>query len=1789
MANTRYPRSPSRVLTTAFRMAMAITLALARDRASGISRPLYFGQGKRIVGMAKIWKKAKKAYLKTVQNRHPDASVLLRAEHSIRRSFIRILLKTAVRYGNTETKRVKREEGNKGYLNILWDYIGSRIRETVAARYIFSDPVPIEMSDGSSGIGYPGSTRFPVYPVRHNHLPGLDFGDMIRSPLMELARQCMKCGVSIRESKKYIDALLYRLVPFMDYVYTQRRFGRPNYVRDGLKELRIVVDQIKREHGTRNGLRQSITSEVQESLDTEIDIEDTPVQDEIADSIRLEMSQNKKSDDETHFLREAIISARSEGTVIDGLLQVAEELLDNGTLTIEDSEMLLNQAKEQSRRIGSRLHRFVSKNFQSPFNLNGIIYHGTEMAYDNSGLILFSEVSVDGGRGRIDFVLARAKQLPKVDGAPSPVFFEPFLIADLKSKNAFDFDIYGMKSRSIDVNNVVSEFVLERRPLTNEEWESVLSNTPDDYEEKQLDVYETAIIADYQNVMQKDVDRQKKLAKAIIVVDSFQDWKDISESILPLIMRAYDGCVDGTLSEGDFLKHSNRDSNLRIAMKMLSVTRPVTNTVPTDIPVPMSSFSERVVDEKEFILYLTVPGNASSAQSAATIAERWHSLEYVYEHAKRRHRDVYWFDLVGEYNDPILRKKQFRLRYQSEPIQRFFKRRVRMRDISDSVRDFVFEGDSIDTLRNCIHDIIRGSRDPIVVVSGWDNLRRSTPSPFDRYLDEIVATLLQSLPKRCTVLWCARPVPIAQNSTTYSTRCVAPFYQGALLSNFVDTIIWNVVMPPDRTGARMPTNDHERAIFIERAGEALEQSVIKIEPLKGWGARFRPGGRELKPIFHKGGGLSIAQSSWYEEKQLERARGLLPHLSEEHEYNPGPRANFKLDVKRVTSGYGSSEERLPLLSFAPTQVYAQRKGEEDTRKIDVDRRFRTLLSIADIDRKREYREIQLKQNPPMRTTRPPLERFLIETDIGISRIVHTEVQRLRECILFLRQRTEDYLVPLLNEISGVLERTGEKIGPSNVMTFLNTLRLVRQILETNTLSREIWWRLFPYRSTVPKYLAKQQIEHLTSIQKRHPDILLITGNHLFLLLLAAHGPFSDVSFTDTIWSLWDYVQPWHLIGLGFRAVYPKRHRRGRSVLDRHKLLQQVRQRITKHNRMIEKQTSPTNVRYGQIISLPSSGAAESTYLWLLFQRRSGTYDMNAALLNPRGIDPSLSPQDTLREMVSEKTYWSESDLNLLSWYAKLEGNESRISVMVANQQGLQILWIGDREQRVWTPAGRIHYTTRKFEDVTLVRTITLSADPHLQSVDYEDVRRPVHRIDDTVDTALVILKHGLAGCTPVVCEVSLDVDNKMYRINFAERRTGKLFGELLIRRTADLVEVLRRPDAECEPVLVDGERLTWNRFKDISYAEDVALLRPWVERMNPFTGLALKCPPNAEALLDARKEFNFVLELHHDPWTCPLRHTTLDAIQKSHKRAQAMGHHYMFRYASHWAEPERISNEPGLHHGSCWGVYINTPQTLTPELLTLVDIRLTDAQVRSLLSPQELVYWSQERNEWVTHSFEIALGKKCSEEARESWHIRALLKELIGQNLEQKTPGVYLWNPDRWKPFFTIKPECVVIGLTEIDSGVEKTHVIPEGQVALREPFEVQDILERGMKELLERNGIIPDRKMTAAIREEIAASLEVFGVREGKAAVEFDRAEIRQDSVGGRVIYVILTSEDETHRIPVTQHLHDIKMAGRISRNDFVSEVSSILEEFNLSKEDMESALSECVRLMRQERIIKK
>jgi hypothetical protein len=117
--------------------------------------------------------------------------------------------------------------------------------------------------------------------------------------------------------------------------------------------------------------------------------------------------------------------------------------------------------------------------------------------------------------------------------------------------------------------------------------------------------------------------------------------------------------------------------------------------------------------------------------------------------------------------------------------------------------------------------------------------------------------------------------------------------------------------------------------------------------------------------------------------------------------------------------------------------------------------------------------------------------------------------------------------------------------------------------------------------------------------------------------------------------------------------------------------------------------------------------------------------------------------------------------------------------------------------------------------------------------------------------------------------------------------------------------------------------------------------------------------------------------------------------------------------------------------------------------------------------------------------------------------------------------------------------------------------------------------------------GIVPDRRLESEIRGAIADAIEIYDVQEKKAEVNFGYVTIDLDAVGGRVLYVVLVSELETHKVPMTGHLHDIKQFGHINRDEFESNTRDILSEFNLNDDDIDKAVKECVRVMRREKLI--
>jgi hypothetical protein len=855
-------------------------------------------------------------------------------------------------------------------------------------------------------------------------------------------------------------------------------------------------------------------------------------------------------------------------------------------------------------------------------------------------------------------------------------------------------------------------------------------------------------------------------------------------------------------------------------------------------------------------------------------------------------------------------------------------------------------------------------------------------------------------------------------------------------------------------------------------------------------------------------------------------------------------------------------------------------------RIESDGRIKRLLPMKKINRRRECRTMRLGIRPPKRTTKPPSEAFLSVRAVSNRSVAWMELRALSNTIEFLQgtQQRSDEGEDLLQRIGDALEIEEEKVSTISSDELMNRLRLVRQTLETNDFSKTLWKRLWPVRSKIPKSLDSDQRRHIERTRGKHPDLLLITGNHLFILILAALGGGQSVVHTDSLESLWKYVTPWHLMGLGLRANYPKSHTTGSSVLDRQKLLPRLRQRAARLNAMLETMNSAGDVRFGQLIVPVASGDASSDMLWLVFQRRPGGQEMNAALLTSRGVDSTLPPPALLKALVSEKTYWSESDISRLSKHAAIARKMTGTPIMIARHRDLQAIWVLDGEKGIWSPVGRVDYTTRRVENVTLVRTITIQEEPLLEAIPTHDVRRLPSYLNDPIDVAMLIMDRGLEGCRSVKCHVSLDHDESMYSIIFVDSDNQPVEDEqkplqLLVNRTADLLELLRRPDYECEPVVVESERLIWNRFRDIEYTSDVAVIRPWVERKNPFGQLAFALPPTADDLMLAERDVDLELEVYHDPWTCPLRYISLEDIRRERKKGSHVDSDYLFRFVPPLGQPERLANESGMSHGSCWRFRIYSRQSIPPEVLELREIRMTDSLAMSLASARELVYWSEERESWVTHSFDLILKKEMYAELQESWH----LKKLLHGDKRMIIPGTYLDAEGNWNPSFMIEPEKVTIGLCLRGVDEERKLKLKKRGLALGDPDDAREFMRKGMERLLKRYSMTPDRKLTAAIRGKIEDALEGAGVSEEGADLTFERVIVSRASFGGEQLHVVLSStHGDEYEYPVLTWFHKMQEWGRLSRDDISEMVRSDLSELKLDESMLRDIIRSCVRALR-------
>jgi hypothetical protein len=1087
---------------------------------------------------------------------------------------------------------------------------------------------------------------------------------------------------------------------------------------------------------------------------------------------------------------------------------------------------------------------------------------------------------------------------------------------------------------------------------------------------------------------------------------------------------------------------------------------------------------------------------------------------------------------------------------------------------------------------------------PFIIVTGWGMVRRSTPEHLADVLDEFLIQFLDDVPKDSKLVWFGRPVPLSATSQIYDTRCVGPFYTGSPWMHYVDEIVWNIPMPPPRFGAYAPADDDVRMIVIERP-DSIETKLVVIDVLREWGERFRSDEdkkRQDEPrqkIYHKttgSGGTRGRPLTTYGEDDIDTALELLPHIC-------APTLDNSInteEVKTHRSPLPDTPDSPSPLSSRLTLTPYQFRTESRT-----DGRIKRLEPMHRINHRREYRTTRLGVDHLKINTRPPHEALMVVAGCDDLTIARNELAEIGRALIFLRRnrsKSKEWSA-FLENLRSILVRVRGTCGDSS-QDAMNSLRVIRRFLELDALSRGLWNTLRKVRSWIPPSLNYHQRQYVGQLLRRHPDILLITGNHLFLLLLAAVQSAKIVRrMTHAIEELWDYVIPWQLMGLGLTPKYHNSHKTGESILHRTKVLNSLCNRARTLGVLTAITGHASNVRFGEMILVrresveTSEPTIDTMGIWLVFQSRPGTHEMNATLV-PVHEDSVKGPLKMLQELFRDRPHWGETDLTRLSECATASKLSNRTPIMVAEQRGLTGLWILEPSGESWTPVGRLGYFTRRREPVTLLRSYTLREERNLISISLTDVRNPPSDLRERVDLSLELIDAVFRNCKSVECHVSVDRDEQMYVLTFHEddREILDDNGEivsLLVKRTVDVLELLRRPDYECEPVVVNGRQFAWNRFSDIEYKGDATFFRPWVERKSPFKFTTMGLPPTAEQFLQAERLTGLRLSVHHDPSVCPLRSVPIEELEKRGQKAKSDIEEYLERIDGSKGQPDPLLNESIYRHGTCWRVELvdNNPIPVSHKMIE--EFRMGGPELAAILLTGCLMYQSPDQH-WVIHEFDTPDAKSLPREFRECIHLMRARRRLFPteEPEELEYPGSYLLK--EWTPKISIRLDCVEFRLVSQVTLEVHSITVPEESMKSRSEKNYREALHQGMDELMSMSDIEEDERLRQLIEgliDELVSLHEITEEGPSLRLVRVSKETIKLDEV---VKVVLVTEYEPIEYVEVILiDVREIRSMGGVHEDMIWEWVNEGLSDWNVDNSTCAEIVEETGRILEEEGVV--
>jgi len=833
------PIHPNLVLTRSLKTSLSTAVYLQRAIKNKNTTHLYESS-------RKILENAQKKYQRAKERGHPDFDHLTEAENNIRKNSLQMLFEIAASYGNKEVRRVKSSDKSVGPLNQRFNVGGAVLRDFVMTTFPFPDR-DLLYGFTEETYGYRGDSLCHRVVTIHN-LPELDFIDSCRKHIQILNTWCYIFDVSLTDTAKYSNLFLLRARPYLERIYSENKYGKAGFREGTLKVLRNLKDDIAKHYKVRTGDTPTVTSS-------------------------FEFEEPKFSID---FFKEQVREARERG-IVSSTLDELERILYGGSiiktvldeetleerpapcLTEDDVKYIWQRLRELSGQKGTQVHRQITSLFPSHWNIGRAIRFGDELGGDD-GYLLISEIPIDTelGKGRVDFVLLKRVITP--DGLN--VFWQPVFILDIKTKQGYTWDLgyetkdsASRRSHGLPLRKI-PEFIISERSLNDDEWRNILEGNPDDRIVAQVNAYADTVVNEFLDISQNK--EPVKILKGTLFVDACDDIREIRSVIRSFVIEVFESIneLDDEISRTVFNITVNQKSP-KVALLLHKQENPYASelvSVPAPIIRVQNPFEALAGTDKEFTLYLAAETQTSGGTSAAWISKYFHGLQFVNEWKKRnRSSSILWIDLADEFVLSGFREARLYLcprsgnfrdtaRSHSDLVRNIFDS-IEIVGLFDKMQDFLFRDGNI--------ACIQSKKIPdLIVVSGWDRLQSSVPSPYDEQFRELKANVVRQVSENfdASVLWFDNPVPDEQNSSVYSTRTLIPYYQDSPFFGRVTQIIWNLPVAPESEilvdewtlpyTASTPIYDDIRVIITQKQS-GFDTELVNVPPLIGWSRKFR--------------------------------------------------------------------------------------------------------------------------------------------------------------------------------------------------------------------------------------------------------------------------------------------------------------------------------------------------------------------------------------------------------------------------------------------------------------------------------------------------------------------------------------------------------------------------------------------------------------------------------------------------------------------------------------------------------------------------------------------------------------------------------------------------------------------------------------------------------------------------------------------------------------------------------------------------------------------------------------